>query len=128
MKPLYTSLNTQIPGLDKSLREPHPDYPLNQDVLDRMNCSEIARDLHDAADGKGEILEVRSVEKYGSINVFENGVIEEGMDYHQVYSDGQYIYEPRITSQAMPKGDWEKHIKGINDCQIKISDKPKGLR
>ncbi|MEX6315807.1 hypothetical protein AB6G19_21225 [Providencia manganoxydans] len=142
MKPLYTSLNTQIPGLDKPLREPHPDYPPNQDVLDRMNsseyqsrikdsrydCSEIARDLHDAADGKGEILEVRSVEKYGSINVFENGVIEEGMDYHQVYSDGQYIYEPRITSQAMPKGDWEKHIKGINDCQIKISDKPKGLR
>ena len=142
VKPVYISLNPKIPGLDKPLRDPHPDYPPNQDVLDKMNsreyqkkvldenydCSEIARDLKEAAGGQGEILEVRSTEKYGSIKVFENGEFENGMEYHQVYSDGMYIYEPRISSQAIPKGDWEKHIKGINDGKLTITNKPTGLK
>ncbi|WP_272582008.1 MULTISPECIES: hypothetical protein [unclassified Providencia] len=142
VKPVYTSLNPKIPGLDKPLRDPHPDYPPNQGVLDKMNspeyrarvedenydCSEIARDLKEAAGGQGEILEVRSTEKYGSINVFENGITEGDMGYHQVYSDGKYIYEPRISSQAIPKGDWEKHIKGINDGKLTITNKPTGLK
>lgn len=142
VKPVYTSLNPKIPGLDEPLRGPHPNYPPNQDVLDKMNspeyqakvedenydCSEIARDLKEAAGGQGEILEVRSTEKYGSINVFENGITEGDMGYHQVYSDGKYIYEPRISSQAIPKGDWEKHIKGINDGKLTITNKPTGLK
>ncbi|BBV04095.1 hypothetical protein AB7Z36_13810 [Providencia rettgeri] len=43
------------------------------------DCSKIARDLKEAAGGQGEILEVRSTEKYGSINVFENGITEGDM-------------------------------------------------
>jgi len=92
------------------------------------DCSKIARDLKEAAGGQGEILEVRSTEKYGSINVFENGKMAGDMDYHQVYSDGKYVYEPRISSQAIPKGDWEKHIKGINDGKLTITNKPTGLK
>lgn len=92
------------------------------------DCSEIARDLKEAAGGQGEILEVRATEKYGSIKVFENGITEGDMGYHQVYSDGKYIYEPRVSSQAIPKGDWEKHIKGINDGKLTITNKPTGLK
>ncbi len=33
-----------------------------------------------------------------------------------------------ISSKAIPKGDWEKHIKGINDGKLTITNKPTGLK
>lgn len=90
------------------------------------DCSDIASKLFDAAGGKGKIIEVRP-SKIGGLNVFENGTTESGQFYHQVYTDGRYVYDPRLSSAPIPKGDWEQHIKGINPDGISISDKLKGL-
>ncbi len=51
-----------------------------------------------------------------------------GQAYHQVYTDGRYVYDPRLSSQPIPKGDWEQHIKGMNPDGVTISDKLQGLR
>ncbi|PXZ03965.1 hypothetical protein [Gilliamella apicola] len=92
-----------------------------------MDFSEITEKLLDVADGKGKIIEVRS-KKRVQLNVFENGRIESGQYYHQVYTDGKYIYDPRLSSQPIPNGDWEKHIKVINPDGVMISDKLYGLK
>ncbi|HBP5363692.1 TPA: adhesin, partial [Pseudomonas aeruginosa] len=34
----------------------------------------------------------------------------------------------RLSSQPIPKGDWEQHIKGMNPDGVTISDKLEGLR
>lgn len=39
-----------------------------------------------------------------------------------------YVYDPRVSTEAIPKGDWEKHIKGINPEGVKISEKYKRLK
>ena len=64
----------------------------------------------------------------GNLNVYENGVTEPGQFYHQVYTDGQYVYDPRLSSNPIPKGDWEQHIKNINPECGRVSYKLKGWK
>ena len=94
-----------LEGLNKPVRPVNTEFPPNQTVADAlvsdrfknlakcsgMDCSEIAEKLLDVAGGKGKIIEVRPKNK-GQLNVFENGRIEPGQYYHQVYTDGKYIY------------------------------------
>ncbi|WP_238346716.1 filamentous hemagglutinin N-terminal domain-containing protein [Pseudomonas viciae] len=129
------------PGMDRPFRPVNPEYPPNQSVVDAMestkiknmvgcdgtDCSEIAIKLFEAAGGRGRIIEVRPSQA-GNLNLYENGAQESGQFYHQVYTDGRYVYDPRLSSNPVPKGDWEKHIKGMNPDGITISNKLKGLK
>lgn len=134
-------LNEKIPGLE-NVRPENPGFPANQDVVKKMNdpkfmnwandtkctdCSDIAPKLLDAAGGQGKIIEVRPISR-GNLNVFESGQIEREMEFHQVYTDGRYVYDPRVSLKPIPKGDWEKHIKAINPEGVTISDKFEGLK
>ncbi|MBW8314508.1 MAG: hypothetical protein K0M73_06455, partial [Hydrogenophaga sp.] len=129
-----------LPGMDRPVRQINTDFPPNQAVIDAANspqmqawikntncidCSEIAPKLLQAAGGKGQILEVQPT-KPGTLNVFENGRMEQGQSYHQVYTDGKYVYDPRLSSQPIPKGDWEQHIRNINPGGVNISNDLKG--
>ncbi len=131
-----------LPGMNRPVRPGSADFPPNQAVVDASNspqmqlwvkntdcidCSEIAPQLLQAAGGKGQILEIRPSTP-GNLNVFENGRMESGQSYHQVYTDGRYVYDPRLSSQPIPKGDWEQHIRNINPGGINISIGSKGLR
>ncbi|HCD7967894.1 TPA: adhesin [Citrobacter amalonaticus] len=133
--------NEKIPGLE-NVRPENPGYPANQSVIDKMNdpkfiawinntscndCSDIVPKLLDAAGGQGKIIEVRPIIS-GSLNVYENGRTEADMTFHQVYTDGKYVYDPRLSLKPIPKGDWEKHMKSINPDGITITDKYKGLK
>ncbi|HBP6373637.1 TPA: hypothetical protein L6A07_00005, partial [Pseudomonas aeruginosa] len=129
------------PGMDRPFRPVNPEFPPNKTVVDAMDspqiqkmtscggtdCSEIADKLLAAAGGKGKIIEVRPSERY-NLNLYENGREVQGQAYHQVYTDGRYVYDPRLSSQPIPKGDWEQHIKGMNPDGVTISDKLEGLR
>ena len=84
------------------------DYYKNNPGYD---CSEIADDLYDAANGKGNILRIEG--KNGGINGYEYNRIE-NFDYHGVYTDGQYIYDPRYQNSAVLKDDYFRAIKEIN--------------
>lgn len=133
-------LNERIPG--ENVRPENPGFPANQDVVNKMNdpkfiewssntnctdCSDIAPKLLEASGGQGRIIEVRPL-KPNTLNVYENGSTEKDMTFHQVYTDGRYVYDPRVSLNPILKGDWEKHIKAINPDGITISDKLQGLK
>ena len=135
-------LNEKIPGLE-NVRPENPGYPANQSVIDKMNdpkfitwignttctdCSDIAPKLLDAATGQGKIIEVRPVTPGSNLTVYENGEYDHEQSFHQVYTDGKYVYDPRLSLKPIPKGDWEKHIKSINQGNVTISDKLQGLK
>lgn len=48
--------------------------------------------------------------------------------YHQVYTDGKYVYDPRLSTRPIPKGDWEQHMRNINPTGVTISTNPEGLQ
>ncbi|MDY4282987.1 hemagglutinin repeat-containing protein [Xanthomonas sp. LF06-19] len=128
------------PGMNRPFRSVNPDFPPDKSVVDAMgspsiknmtacehvDCSEIADKLFNVAGGKGKVIEVRPRQP-GNLTLFENGAEESGQFYHQVYTDGRYVYDPRLSPNPIPKGDWERHIRGMNPRGVTISDKLRGL-
>jgi hypothetical protein len=89
---------------------------------------EFFKDLYNKADklfnsagGKGKIIEVTPKNKGQKLTLFENGgKTPPDFIYHQVYTDGKYIYDPRLSSKPVPKGDWESMIKKLNPSGVDI--------
>ncbi|WP_143266379.1 hypothetical protein [Paraburkholderia caledonica] len=121
--------------MSRPLRGPNSGYPPNQSVVDAMksptvqnmvsnlscvDCSDIASFLYNAAGAKGQVLEVLPAAR-NNLNVYENGQLATGQSYHQVYADGQYVYDPRVSRQPIPQGDWLQMMKGTNPAGITIS-------
>lgn len=96
-------------------------------ACDQSDCSEIASKLLESAGGKGMILEVRP-KNSGKLNIYENNDLTVNNFYHQVYTDGRYVYDPRLSATPIPKGDWEMHMRGINPTGVFISTNLKGLQ
>ncbi|PXX71289.1 hypothetical protein DFR70_101711 [Nocardia tenerifensis] len=96
----------------------------NKDVTDEMarmlqqgihpgeDCSEIAEHLEKVAGGVGEILRV-DPPAGKELTVEEYGRSEEFL-YHEVYTDGKYVYDPRHSSSPVPIEQWRKTIMGDN--------------
>ena len=115
----------KIPGIHVPFRDYNREYPPNWELIKtaqntnykdtNYDCSEIAEVLLDAANGEGRIIEVTPNEGK-LLDLFENGKIsDEKFYYHQVYTDGKYVYDPRLDKdKAIPKGDWEKLMRGLN--------------
>jgi filamentous hemagglutinin len=124
------SVNETLLGMDRPYRNENLDYPANQEVVDKMNspeiqschanmdCSEKADILKNTA-GSGYTIEVRNPNK-DAIKIQENGSKVE-YEYHTVYTDGQYVYDPTLSSQPIPKGDWEQHMKKLNDGNVEFT-------
>jgi hypothetical protein len=104
--------------------EPGSEAIPNKDVTDEMarklsqgihpgeDCSEIAEHLKDVAGGVGEVLRVDPAAGK-DLTVEEFGVPEE-FEYHEVYSDGKYVYDPRHSPTPIPIEQWRRTIMGDN--------------
>lgn len=110
-----------VPGIDHPFRLPNINFPANQSVIDKMktlkictgtDCSEIAQKLLDHAN-EGKILIVKGKDG-ADLKLFEYGKVETNMKYHEVYTDGKYVYDPRLSENAVPLGDWTKMVRGLN--------------
>jgi filamentous hemagglutinin len=131
-----------LPGMNRPFRPVNPEYPPTQSVVDAMSspriqtmvgyldnvdCSEIAEKLLQSANGTGKIIEVRPVQN-GNLTLYQNGDTRSNNYYHQVYTDGRYVYDPTLSTKPVPYGDWEQHIRGMNPSGVTISDERRGLR
>ncbi|ANJ67313.1 hypothetical protein A9404_07880 [Halothiobacillus diazotrophicus] len=117
-----TVVGKGIPGIDKPFRAANSAYPPSASLVDQMNsmklcagtdCSEIAEKLFNAAGGNGKILRVTG-KGGGDINLLEHGRVDGPFKYHEVFTDGRYVYDPRLSGSPVPKGDWEQMIRGLN--------------
>jgi hypothetical protein len=104
------------------IRTPNPGFPANESVVvamerryhDNTDCSEKAEDLMAAASGKGRIIRYQSV--LGSfLQVPEQGGQRiEVYEYHDVYVDGRYLYDPSFSSVPMRRADYDLMIRRLN--------------
>ena len=91
--------------LDDLLNSDYYKYDLGYD------CSEIAEDFYNAAGNQGNIYRIEG--KNGIINGYEYNAILE-FDYHEVYSDGISIYDPRYQNVPITKDDYFRALREIN--------------
>ena len=57
---------------------------------------------------------------------YEYGNVEE-YDYHEVYSDGNYIYDPRYSNEPVLKQDYFKMLREINPDGFNVFEKRNGV-
>ncbi|GBF82219.1 hypothetical protein [Aphanothece sacrum] len=122
------SNDRDIPGLDKPFSlpqgispEPEATKAMNQMSFGLgTDCSEIAENILIATGGKGKILRVEPVEGY-RLTLLEGDKLEENLFiYHEVYTDGYYIFDPRLNPYPIFLEEWETLIKFLNP-QAKIT-------
>ena len=97
-------------------REPNPAAAaeaIAQVPIDRnTDCADLAYRVHKAA-GVGCILRAEPA-KRGTLRVLEFGNIEDDMYYHEAYTDGAYVFDPRMSSSPIPKSDWIRVMTNLN--------------
>ncbi|MEO5969824.1 MAG: hypothetical protein ABIQ95_07835, partial [Bdellovibrionia bacterium] len=71
---------------------------------------------------EGKIIEV-TTNRPIHLNVLERGR-ETGprYEYHQAYTDGRYIYDPRAHLGPIPRGDWTRMIEKLNPEGVSFRD------
>jgi hypothetical protein len=86
---------------------------LAQVPIDRnTDCADLSYRIQKAA-GVGSILRAEPA-KRGTLRVLEFGEIEEDMYYHEAYTDGAYVFDPRMSSSPIPKSDWIRVMTNLN--------------
>ncbi|MEV5835592.1 hypothetical protein [Nocardia sp. NPDC052112] len=85
---------------------------LREGIHPGEDCSEIAEHLKKVAAGEGEILRVDPAPGK-EVTVEEYGLREQFL-YHEVYTDGKYVYDPRHSPNPIPIEQWRKTIMGDN--------------
>jgi hypothetical protein len=76
------------------------------------DCSSIAEHLLDTVK-TGRILRAEP-KGPGSLSVLEKGAVEPNQWYHEAYTDGAYVFDPRMSATPIPKGDWTKVMRILN--------------
>lgn len=111
-------MNGNVPN-SKVLAEMKSRGNFYREYWDQFDCSEIADDLYNASSGNGKIIELKTDKL---INVEEYGVVR-SYEYHQVFSDGKYIYDPRYSSSPVLQTDYLNHINKLNNGNpVKLID------
>ncbi|MGW8761930.1 putative T7SS-secreted protein [Streptomyces sp. NPDC055815] len=101
-------------------RQPNPQFPPDQAAVDAMrsaprggniDCSEIAERVLEGSSGNGKIINF-TLRGGDDINIPEDmGSDVSGYRYHDVYTDGKYVYDPAMSSDPIPYGDYERAIR-----------------
>ncbi|MFJ8586387.1 putative T7SS-secreted protein [Streptomyces sp. NPDC093595] len=104
-------------------RQPNPDFPPDQAAAEAMrsaprganvDCSEIAERVLEGSSGNGKIINF-TTRGGGEIRIPEDmGAKVESYRYHDVYTDGRYVYDPVMSSDPIPYGDYERAIRLLN--------------
>lgn len=67
------------------------------------------------AGGKGKIYNITP--NQGTLNVEEYGSVR-GFDYHTVYFEGTYIYDPRYSSTPITESSYFNTLKKLNPMDL----------
>ncbi|GCB46360.1 putative T7SS-secreted protein [Streptomyces sp. NL15-2K] len=104
-------------------REANPNYPPDGAATEAMrsapiggniDCSEIAEYILRETGGQGKIINF-TTRNDSAINIPENsGKVVPEYRYHDVYTDGRYVYDPAMRSDPIPYGDYERAIRLLN--------------
>ncbi|WP_328428279.1 putative T7SS-secreted protein [Streptomyces sp. NBC_00443] len=104
-------------------RGPNPDFPADAAAVDAMrsapiggniDCSEIAEYILRESGGQGKVINF-TIKNDPIINIPENsGQLVTEYRYHDVYTDGRYVYDPAMRADPIPYGDYERAIRLLN--------------
>jgi hypothetical protein len=90
-------------------------------LVDGAECAETADALQTAAGpGRGGILSISQAE--GALKVrHPTSLGDADSDHHQVFTDGDFVFDPIYSPTAVPRGIYETMIRQLNGPTVDIS-------
>ncbi len=80
-----------------------------------IDCSEIAEYILRNSDGNGKIVNFTNPAG-NEINIPSRGGEEiTPYRYHDVYTDGKYAYDPEMSPNPIPAGDYSRALRLVNE-------------
>jgi hypothetical protein len=103
------------PNTNKGVSDLLEDLQFQRDLkdVDYVDCDDIARKLYKASGEQGRILDLTVPDRNRNIKVREFGNLEEFAD-HRVFSDGEYIIDPRYSSNPIPIDQYMDELRELN--------------
>ncbi|MFI8852073.1 putative T7SS-secreted protein [Streptomyces sp. NPDC053499] len=105
-------------------RDPSPEYPPHATATEALksvpaggniDCSEVAEALQRATGGEGQIVNY-TTPSGADINIPSGmGSQVEEYRYHDVFTDGRYVYDPEMSRSPIPMGDYERALRHVNE-------------
>ncbi|MFF8291521.1 putative T7SS-secreted protein [Streptomyces sp. NPDC016309] len=105
-------------------REPNPEHPPSTNLAEAMraapkgseiDCSDIAAFISRRADGEGRIVHYVTYSGNDIRIPEQGGAILEDYMFHDVYTDGRYVYDPTLSENPVPLGDYERALRLSNE-------------
>ena len=69
--------------------------------------------MYKLSDGEGNILRIEPKNKYSYIYLMEYGIIVD-FNYHEVFTDKIYVYDPRYKEFPILKDEYFNYLNRIN--------------
>ncbi|BAU84493.1 RHS/YD repeat-containing protein [Streptomyces laurentii] len=113
---------TECPRGIYEFRPPNPNFPPDAAIMEAMrsapiggniDCSEIAEWISKRSP-HGKIINLTTPDSSDLKIPEAMGSREEFYRYHDVYTDGRYVYDPAMSSNPIPYGDYERAIRLLN--------------
>ncbi|CAL9477766.1 putative T7SS-secreted protein [Streptomyces sp. enrichment culture] len=104
-------------------RQPNPNYPPDPSTIDAMrsaptggniDCSEIAEYIRRETNGEGKIINFTLRNDREILIPSRGGQQITEYRYHDVFTDGRYVYDPEMGPDPVPYGDYERAIRLMN--------------
>ncbi|MEU1459294.1 putative T7SS-secreted protein [Streptomyces sp. NPDC005727] len=104
-------------------RSPNPNYPPDEAAVNAMrsapiggniDCSEIASYISRETGGQGKIINFTARDNPEIVIPERMGQEATSYRYHDVYTDGRYVYDPAMSADPIPYGDYERSIRLLN--------------
>lgn len=100
-------------GADAAANPDLANHMNNMNICSGTDCSEIAESIQRAANGNGDILHI-TPSAGRDLSLSEYGSVQDGFVYHDVYTDGSYVYDPRFSPNAVPLREYLDGINSLN--------------
>ena len=79
-----------------------------------VECTQIAQALQDAAGGLGRQITINPTQATNGLVTWPTSRGPANGNYHTVYSDDDFVFDPRYRSTPIPIAEWEAEVSALN--------------
>ncbi|MGH7169073.1 MAG: hypothetical protein ACRELG_02195 [Gemmataceae bacterium] len=90
---------------------------VNNDAID---CSQLANELLEASGRHGGEMVINPSQDQIRVRFPIKFGIEQG-NYHSVYCDGEFVFDPRFRDTPTPRAEYEALIRELNEGNVDIN-------
>ena len=87
---------------------------------DAIDCSRLANELLEASGRQGGEMVINPSQGQIQVRFAIKFGIEQG-NYHSVYCDGEFVFDPRFRDTPIPRAEYEALIRELNGGNVDIN-------